>query len=561
MEDQVLTGHKPVPMKIANKVMKSICKIIIRKEGKPHSFGTGFFLKVSDSLKCLVTNYHVLNPELFNIKLEIEIWNENKVFLDIHNLFIKYFPKPKDITVIELKNINGLYKDILFLDFDVNYITKGYNIYKDADVFSIHHPFGDDAACASGKIVEIKDYEFYHKIPTEHGSSGCPIILLNNNINFIQVIGIHKKGDNNKGINGGTFIGEIINEIYYDLKGKLNDNSLRKINNENISKDSDIILKNEKNDYIIADIYINDTVKSKYIQLINSYEQCIRRELLYLERDERYKNEEEIKECDIIIKNAIIPFRYNIKLTSDSESGLYKIKYIFKKEITKTNNMFYDCDLLKSIDFSHFKFKNLFFMNNMFYNCASLISINLSNCNTQNVIDMHNMFNGCKSLISLNLSNFNTENVTDMRYMFNNCKSLTSINLSNFNTRNVTDMCGMFKGCSSLISLDVSNFDTKKVEDMTDMFNGCKSLRNLNLSSFNTLNVESMSEIFNECSALRSLDLSNFNTKKTEQLDDMFKDCYSLKLENIIVYDHRIKGEFNKISRLLKENIGECYNN
>ena len=44
MEDQVLTGHKPVPMKIANKAMKSICKITISKK-LGESNGTGFFFK------------------------------------------------------------------------------------------------------------------------------------------------------------------------------------------------------------------------------------------------------------------------------------------------------------------------------------------------------------------------------------------------------------------------------------------------------------------------------------------------------------------------------------
>jgi hypothetical protein len=50
MEDQVLTGHKPVPMKIANKAMKSIYKITISKK-LGESNGTGFFLKVSNCLQ------------------------------------------------------------------------------------------------------------------------------------------------------------------------------------------------------------------------------------------------------------------------------------------------------------------------------------------------------------------------------------------------------------------------------------------------------------------------------------------------------------------------------
>ena len=89
--------------------------------------------------------------------------------------------------------MEDIFKDIEFLDYDTNYNQKGYSIYKDVDIFSVQHPFGDDAACASGKISAINGYEFNHKIPTEQGSSGCPIILLNQNINLIQVIGIQKR--------------------------------------------------------------------------------------------------------------------------------------------------------------------------------------------------------------------------------------------------------------------------------------------------------------------------------------------------------------------------------
>ena len=66
IRDEVLTGHKPIPMNIANKVMKSIGKIIILNNSGDNSVGTGFFMRISDSLKCLITNYHVLNLFLFN---------------------------------------------------------------------------------------------------------------------------------------------------------------------------------------------------------------------------------------------------------------------------------------------------------------------------------------------------------------------------------------------------------------------------------------------------------------------------------------------------------------
>ena len=135
----------------------------------------------------------------------------------------------------------------------------------------------------------------------------------------------------------------------------------------------------------------------------------------------KYKNEDEIKKCEIKINNELIPFNYFYKFKS---KGKYIIQYTFKNNINKT------CF--------------------MFDGCSSLTNINLSNFNTNNVTDMGCMFYGCSSLINIDLSNFNTNNVTDMGAMFRECSSLTNIDLSNFNTNNVTNMGCMFFWCDSL---------------------------------------------------------------------------------------------------------------
>ena len=111
--DEVIIGSKPVPLKIANKVMKSICKITIKiKEETAH--GTGFFMKYSDSLKCLITCYHVINPQLENENIEIEIYNNKKMKLTFDNRYTKYIEKPKDITIIEIKESDNIFEDIDF---------------------------------------------------------------------------------------------------------------------------------------------------------------------------------------------------------------------------------------------------------------------------------------------------------------------------------------------------------------------------------------------------------------------------------------------------------------
>ena len=342
-------------------------------------------MKFSDSLKLLITNYHVIFPDLKNINIQIEIWNNKKMILNLMGRYIK-FMEIQDITAIEIKETDEIYKNIQFLNYDLNYYQHGYNIYNNSFVFSIHYPLGLDATDASGKIINIyNNFEFAHNIPTENGSSGCPIILLNE---MMTVIGIHKNTYIMTKINGGTFIGEIINEINNDL------NLRNKKNNEN---------------YIIGEINIKRKDIDKKIRIINSYEEYMRNK--HWKINEELKNEERIKECEIIINDKLYSFSYFFNFKKE---GIYIIKYKFKNYFPNTSYMFSEC----------------------------------------------------KSLINLNLSNFNTQNVTNMEYMFGGCELLTNLNLSNFNTQNVTNMEYMFKGCKSLKKGTVITKDTKIIEKL-----------------------------------------------------------------------------------------------
>ena len=164
----------------------------------------------------------------------------------------------------------------------------------------------------------------------------------------------------------------------------------------------------EKNqNYILAEINIEENDINKNIRILNSFEEYKRiNECDDEEDDYKYENEKEIKEnCIIKINNKIIPFNYLYKF---KEKGKFKIEYSFKNNIKSLANLFSKCNSLTNID--------------------------LSNFNTQNVTDMRYMFYGCNSLTNIDLSNFNTQNVTNMSYMFCGCNSLTNIDLSNFNT-------------------------------------------------------------------------------------------------------------------------------
>ena len=225
-----------------------------------------------------------------------------------------------------------------------------------------------------------------------------------------------------------------VNNINIQLKGV---NMMLNILNEDLKKTKkkvENLLKNNENNYIIAEITIKEEDVNKKIRILNSYENCLRTNSK-VKKEELFKNEDEIKKCEIKINEELIPFNYFLIFKSKVK---HIIKYIFKHELKSTCLMFYECSFLTNINLSNFNTNNVKVMNSMFNECSSLIKINLSNFNTINVINMAGMFEGCSSLTNINLSNFNTNNVTNMNSMFNGCSSLTNINLSNFNTSNVT---------------------------------------------------------------------------------------------------------------------------
>ena len=168
--------------------------------------------------------------------------------------------------------------------------------------------------------------------------------------------------------------------------------------------------------------------------------------------------------------------------------------------------------------------------NEWFKGCVKLTSIEgIEYLNTSQVTDMHNMFLNCYLLQTTDFSGFDTRKVKDMSYMFYNCASLKSLDISNFNTSEVTNMSGMFYYCSGLTSLDLSHLNTSKVSIMISMFQSCFNLLSVNLSGWDTRNVGSMDYMFKNCKSLKTLDLSGFDTReKTCSMGDMFNTCNEL---------------------------------
>ena len=246
---------------------------------------------------------------------------------------------------------------------------------------------------------------------------------------------------------------------------------------EEANQKSNEYQKENFENFIIAEIYIKEDEVNKDIRIICSHEEYYRTEM-YKPLDINKMNEEEIKTCRIQINDRAIPFSY---FHIFPNAGNYRIKYVFKDNLTKTNYMFYNCTSIIKLDFTNFNTKNINEMEAMSCDCSSLIDINLSNFNTNKVTNMSHMFHRCKLLSKLNLSNFDTSNVTNMSCMFIECESLIDLDLSNFNVENVINMSGMFSDCSALSQLNISNFKINNNADLYDMFEGCSSLRIKNI--------------------------------------------------------------------------------
>ena len=531
--NNVQIGAPCVPLEKLNIASKVVCKInFYNKVTNTLDSATGFFMDIYPSFKCLLTNYHAINQNMVDDNLIIEVTNylgaKGKLVLNKKERYIKCFDEPYDITVIQIKKTDKINKLFESLKPDLNY-QNGYKTYKNIDIFIMEFPYGKNLNIAPGKITDIdeeKNFLLSHKILTNEGSSGSPIILISN----LKVIGIHKGGYQFGEENHGTFIGVIFNEINEDIKLGLV---------KNIKIVSDQSNNNEdKSNYIIAEIDIDSKNINKDILIINSYEESKRRKNNF-NYEEHLKNEKEIKNSQIYINKKEINFSYTHNF---KKLGRYTISYKFKNKLTNTNHMFSDCSLLASINITKLDTENITNMTFMFADCISLINADLSYCDLQNVTDMRGIFYGCSSLKSVDFEKVETQKIINLSWAFASCKSLTEINLSDFHTENLEDTSSMFSDCESLININLKYFNTENVKNMAFMFKNCSSIKKLDLSYFETPKLSAMGGMFNGCRVLSSLDMTNFVAKNIRG-GLIFDGCYSLIKSKVICQDETILSQ------------------
>jgi len=220
-------------------------------------------------------------------------------------LTIKNEEEGIDITIIEIKPNTD--KINTFLEIDANILELNC---KRKSIYILHYP-KDKRLVSYGLMKDILyGKKICHYCNTEKGSSGSPILSLNN----FKVIGLHYGGPENKKIkyNFGTFIKYAIKELN------------NKYNNEN---------KNEYNKATTNEIIINYKIgKEDKIRIFG---------------DEFVENNKGNFQMIIKDKNYELNSFYNIKNEKENEILEIKLKQI--KDATNISYMLNGCSSLSKL--------------------------------------------------------------------------------------------------------------------------------------------------------------------------------------------------------------------
>ena len=214
----LIKGLSPTIMseEMIGKLSKSISRIEY-----DNKISTGFFMTINLQKKqyyFLLTCEHTISQDNIDSKITIKIYygkkkkeEEREIDLDSEKRFMKSY-KEFDVTLIEiLPEDNIPEKKYLYPDF--NY-KNGYEQYINTQIYTAGYPEVDrykgDKHFSAGQLKNInhKKQFFQHNCDTREGSSGSPLLNINQ-----QVIGIHFGYNKSKTTNLGAFIGFIIDKL------------------------------------------------------------------------------------------------------------------------------------------------------------------------------------------------------------------------------------------------------------------------------------------------------------------------------------------------------------
>ena len=393
--------------KILEQMEKYICKININENQ-----ATGFFCKFpipnkDKMLHVYITNNHIINEEFLNKKngkIKLDIKNEEDYKkLDLNDRKT-YTNKDYDVTIIELKEADGIKNYLELDDIIINDILNKENKikeYKNETLYIIQYPINKLSSSFGvlSDILESKKYEFYHTCCTRAGSSGSPILNLKN-----KLIGIHKQAKKDKEYNIGTFLNFPIKDfiqIYY--KNDNNDNKINNIMNENNINinNNELLIKEFSEKYYnienkkdklnlgrkkFGNKGLEDLCKIEFkdltelnlifnnisdISALKNFK-CEKLEILYL-------NKNKIADISVLEKVNFIKLK-TLNLTDNIISNikvLEKVKFQELEVLDLSNNQIFDINIFVKVNFK--KLRQLFLQDNLISNVNALGSKKFEN--------------------------------------------------------------------------------------------------------------------------------------------------------------------------------------
>ena len=207
--------------KILEQMENYICKIIIDNDTK----GTGFLCKIplhgdNKLTPVLITNNNVINDNILARKKDIIIKSFCTSSIEEKKLNLSnrtaYNNKKLGISIIEIVNKDG-FKNINMFELDEDMLSGKTDKFIDKSIYMIHSN-QKTLYVSYGLVNDIgKNHNFVHTCKAFNGSSGSPILNLENN----KIIGIHSS--TNANINEGFFLNfstskENLNKTHKEFK-------------------------------------------------------------------------------------------------------------------------------------------------------------------------------------------------------------------------------------------------------------------------------------------------------------------------------------------------------
>lgn len=209
MAETIDISINPISFEQTKKILEQmgnyICKIIIDNDTK----GTGFLCKIplhgdNKLTPVLITNNNVINDNILARKKDITIesfcTSSIKKKINLSNR-TAYNNKKLGISIIEIVNKDG-FKNINMFELDEDMLLGKTDKFNDKSIYMIHSN-QEKLYVSYGKVNDNRknqSHNFMHTCKAFNGSSGSPILNLENN----KIIGIHSS--TNANINKGFFL-------------------------------------------------------------------------------------------------------------------------------------------------------------------------------------------------------------------------------------------------------------------------------------------------------------------------------------------------------------------